>query len=354
MESKLQKYIDDIEEIDTSLLPDLQSRMDNLTKPKGSLGRLEELALHICLIVGRPDPPLKNREVFVMAGDSGVVEEGVSAYPQEVTPQMIHNFLNGGAAINAIAATTGFDINVVDVGVKSDIGADSPSLYKRKVRRGTRNFRKERAMTIEDAMQSIVTGIEMVLERNKERGLDILATGDMGIGNTTPSSAITSVITGSPVKNVTGYGTGIDPNGFVTKVKAIEESIALHKPDPSNALDVLSSVGSLEIGAIAGVILGAAIIKRPVLVDGFVSQAGALIACSLKPEVAAYIIPSHQSFERGSNAIWRHLGLRPYLYLDMRLGEGTGALLMGNLIEASLNVFNNMATFQDAGVSGKR
>ncbi|HPR42677.1 MAG TPA: nicotinate-nucleotide--dimethylbenzimidazole phosphoribosyltransferase [Candidatus Methanofastidiosa archaeon] len=353
MENKLYDYLNRIQELDTSKAEEMQKKMDGLTKPKNSLGRLEELAIQVCLIRGEQNPPLKNRQVFVMAGDSGVVKEGVSAYPQEVTPQMIYNFLNGGAAINAIGRTTGFNVNVIDVGIVGEIETDHPYFYNMKVGNGTKNFRVERAMTVEQAMESIVAGIEIVLKKNEEEPLDVIATGDMGIGNTTPSSAIVSAITGIPPKNVTGYGTGIDNEGFARKVKVIKESLDLHKPDPDDALDVLSKVGSFEIGAIAGTILGASILKIPVIVDGFISQAGALIACTLKPESVGYIIPSHQSFERGSSAVWRHLGLRPYLYLDMRLGEGTGALLMMNLIESSLSVFNEMATFEGAGVSNK-
>ncbi|MBN1785605.1 MAG: nicotinate-nucleotide--dimethylbenzimidazole phosphoribosyltransferase [Candidatus Methanofastidiosa archaeon] len=353
MEQKLYDYLKMIEEVDRSRLNELQDRMNKLTKPKGSLGRLEELALQLCMITGKQRPLLENREVFVMAGDSGIVEEGVSAYPQDVTPQMIYNFLNGGAAINAIARTTGFEVNVIDVGVARKIGSDNPRFFDRKIAEGTKNFKKERAMSIDQAVGSIVTGIEVVIQRNAERRLDLIATGDMGIGNTTPSSAVVSAITKVPVENVTGYGTGIDDQGFVRKVKAIEDGLRLHEPDQNDALDVLSKVGSFEIGAIAGTILAASILRIPVIVDGFISQAGALIACTLEPKAVDYIIASHQSFERGSSAVWRHLGLRPYLYLDMRLGEGTGALLMTGLIEASINAFNEMATFEDAGVSNR-
>jgi len=354
MEDRLYDYIDRIEELDRSMFEGFKMRMDSLTKPRGSLGRLEDLAIQVCMIRGEQDPSIENRQVFVMAGDSGVVKEGVSAYPQEVTPQMIYNFLNGGAAINAIARATGFKVNVVDVGIISDIETDDLNFHNMKIGRGTKNFREESAMTEEQAINAIIAGIDIVMRKNGEKPLDLIATGDMGIGNTTPSSAIVSAITQIPAKNVTGYGTGVDDEGFERKVRVIEESLEMHSPDPEDALDVLSKVGSFEIGAIAGAILAGGILKIPVIVDGFISQAGALIACTLKPEVVGYIIPSHQSFERGSSAVWRHLGLRPYLYLDMRLGEGTGALLMTNLIESALRVFNEMATFEGAGVSDKK
>lgn len=351
---ELTDYIRMITPPDTSIVAQTQEKLDNLTKPVGSLGRLEELALHLSTITGSHHPPLEHRRVFVMAGDSGIVDEGVSAYPQEVTPQMVFNFLNGGAGINALSRTGGFEITIVDMGIATDIATDHPGFVNRKIAYGTKNFAREQAMTRAEAEASIVAGIEVVMESHAARPLHLAATGDMGIGNTTPSSAIIAAITGAPVADVTGYGTGLDDRGLSKKITVIEAALDLHRPNPGDALGVLAAVGSFEIGGIAGVILGSAALKVPVIVDGFISQAAALIATTLVPEARSYIIPSHRSVEKGSRVAWGHLGLRPYLSLDMRLGEGTGAVLMGPLIDASMRMLNEMASFADAGVSGKQ
>ncbi len=349
----LSEYITQIQPLDISTIESTQAKLDNLTKPKGSLGRLEELALHIATITGTSNPPLESRRVFVMAGDSGIVAQGVSAYPQEVTPQMVYNFLAGGAGINALSKTGGFDITVVDVGIASAISTDHPDFMEKKVGLGTKDFSQGMAMTRDEAEASILAGIEAVLESHKATPLHLTATGDMGIGNTTPASAIIAAVTGAGVSDVTGYGTGLDDRGLEKKITVIEQALALHAPSPHDAIGILSSVGSFEIGGIAGVILASAYLHIPVIVDGFISQAGALIAALLNPYARDYIIPSHQSVEKGSLVVWNHLGLRPYLSLDLRLGEGTGAVLMGPLIDASMYMLNGMASFAEAGVSGK-
>ncbi len=326
-----------------------QRHLDDLTKPLGSLGVLEEIARKVITIYEGNVPSLQKRVVFTFAGDHGITAEGVSAYPKDVTAQMVFNFLRGGAAINVLARHVGADIVVVDTGVDYDFQG-AQGLIHRKVMRGTRNFLKEPAMTEQEAVRSIEVGIELGNEYCK-RGYRLFGTGDMGIGNTTPSSAITATITGSPVSTVTGRGTGIDDAAFVNKVKVIEQALSLHRPDPSDAIDVLSKVGGTEIGAIAGLILAVAANRQIVLIDGFISTAGALIAYTLKPEVKDYMFASHLSVEGGHAIALSHLGLRPILDLGMRLGEGTGAALAMPIVEAALKIYNEMATFSGAGVS---
>jgi len=353
MESKLQKYINEIAPLDTSGAERIQKRLDNLTKPHGSLGMLETLAMQVCLIAGSDNPSFRKRKVFIMAGDSGVVAEGVSAYPQEVTPQMVYNFLNNGAGINVLSKANGFDIEILDIGIAFDIETDDPRFINRKVAYGTENFTKGPSMTREQAAASVLAGVNAVREDYEKNGLEMAATGDMGIGNTTPSSAIVSAITGAAPEHVTGYGTGISDTQLQNKIDVIKRGISANNPDPKDGLDVLSKVGSYDIGGIAGVIIGAASVGIPVIVDGFISQAGALVAATMCPDVLGYVIPSHQSVEKGSQAIWSFLGLRPYLNLGMRLGEGTGAVLMAPLIESSVKILNEMSSFESAGVSEK-
>ena len=345
----LKKTAAEIKNIDRSLADQAQKKLDNLTKPQGSLGRLEEMAKRIVEISGSISPTLKHKAIFTMAGDHGVVEEGVSAYPKEVTLQMVHNFLSGGAGINVLAKHVGARVVVVDVGVACDM-PPKQGLVIKKVGYGTKNMAKGPAMTMEEAVRSVEAGIESVMSE-RERGLDIAGTGDMGIGNTTPSSAITAIITGKPVKEVTGRGTGINDLSFLHKIEVIEKSIAVNKPDPKNGLDVLSKVGGFEIGALAGVILACAAKKIPVVIDGFISGAAALIAYKIEPKVKDYMIAAHCSVEQGHSAALEFLGLKPILDLGMRLGEGTGAALAINIVDAGVKILNEMATFESAGVS---
>ena len=323
-------------------------RQDTLTKPQGSLGQLEEISIQLAALGKRS---IDRRAAIIMAADHGVAAEGVSAYPSEVTPQMVLNFVRGGAAINVLARQAKARVTVVDVGVNFDFDSSLP-IVQRKIMRGTRNMAREAAMTCQEAEAAIQVGIDVAKNENA-KGLDILATGDMGIGNTTPSAAIVSVITGQPVARVTGRGTGVDDSGLARKIATIEKAIAIHKPDPKNPLDVLCKVGGLEIAGIAGVIIGAASGGVPVVIDGFISGAAALIAYQLAPRVKPYLIAAHQSVEIGHRAILEHLGLRPLLNLNLRLGEGTGAVLAFHLIEAATRILNEMATFEEAGVSEK-
>lgn len=346
---KLNETIQKIEKIDYSLAAKTQKRLDNLTKPQGSLGRLEEFAKQVVEITKNENPSINSKVIFTMAGDHGVVEEGVSAFPKEVTSQMVYNFLRRGAGINVLARHIGAKVIVVDMGVACDLDPH-PELVVKKVNYGTKNMSKGPAMEKDEAIRSIEAGIE-VFESALGKGIDIAGTGDMGIGNTTPSSAIASVITGEPVEDMTGRGTGIDDKGLSGKIKAIKKAISVNEPDPEDGLDVLSKVGGFEIGGLAGVILAAASKRIPVVIDGFISGAAALIAYKLEPKVKDYMIAAHCSVERGHKLVLRYMGLKPVLDLDLRLGEGTGAVLGMGLIEAGVKILTQMATFQAASVS---
>jgi nicotinate-nucleotide--dimethylbenzimidazole phosphoribosyltransferase len=340
-----------IPDLDLQSAEKARERQNTLTKPAGSLGRLEELSIQLAGIRGALKPAFPRKAVIVMAGDHGVTAEGISAYPSDVTRQMVFNFLRGGAAINVLARQAGARVIVVDIGVAGEFG-QTTGLIHRNIARGTQDMSKGPAMTRQQAEESISVGIE-VAEAEIAKGLDLLAVGEMGIGNTTPSSAITALYTGKPVRLVTGRGTGLDEAGFVHKVEVIEQSLDLHKPDPADPIEVLSKVGGFEIGGLAGSILGAAARRVPVILDGFISGAAALLAVGLEPRVKPFLIASHLSVEAGHRAILEHLGMRALLDLDLRLGEGTGAVLAFHLIDASVKILNEMATFSEAGVSGK-
>jgi nicotinate-nucleotide--dimethylbenzimidazole phosphoribosyltransferase len=340
-----------IKAIDRSLMEKTQARLDSLTKPLGSLGRLEELAKMVAGITGKEAPVLRNKVVFTFAGDHGVTAEGVSAYPKEVTPQMVYNFLRGGAGINVLARHVGARVVVADLGVAEDL-SPNPLLIVKKVNYGTKNMVKGPAMSRAEAIRSIEAGIE-IFEDEFKKGVDIAGTGDMGIGNTTSSSAITAVFTAHPVEDITGRGTGIDDKGLTNKVAIIKKALAVNKPDPNDAIDVLSKVGGFEIGGLAGVILAAASRKVPIVIDGFISGAAALVAFHIEPKTKDYMIASHCSVERGHRVILEHIGLKPILDLNLRLGEGTGAALGIGIVEAAVKILTEMATFKEASVSEK-
>jgi nicotinate-nucleotide--dimethylbenzimidazole phosphoribosyltransferase len=327
-----------------------QARQNQLTKPPGSLGRLEELSIQLAGITGQLQPSLEHKHVVVMVGDHGVAAAGVSAYPAEVTPQMVYNFLSGGAAISVLARHVGAAVTVVDMGVGVPIHTDHPHFLDCKIGLGTRNILAEPAMSPAQARQAVETGIEVVNRLAETAGLDLLITGDMGIGNTTPSTAIAAVMTDVPIKQIAGRGTGLDEAGLARKIGLIEEAVAQHEPY-GDALDILAKVGGFEIGGIAGLILAAAARRIPVIVDGFISTAAALIAAGLCPAAKAYMISGHSSAERGQQAMLAHLGLMPLLDLNLRLGEGSGAALCVPLLEAAVKILNEMATFSEAGVS---
>jgi len=347
---KIEKLLQDIKPIDYTSFEETQKRLDNLTKPQGSLGRLEELAKLIVAITGKKNPDLSKKVIFTMAGDHGVYEEGVSLFPQEVTAQMVYNFLRGGAGINVLANHIGAKVIVVDMGVASDL-EPHPNLIIKKVGYGTKNITKHPAMSYRQTVNSILAGVEVFESELVSSGIDIVGTGDMGIANTTPSSAIVAAITQAPVKNVTGKGTGIDDATLKRKIEVIKKAIKFNKPNPKNGLDVLSKLGGFEIGGLVGIILSAAAHRVPVVIDGFISGAAALIATTLKPEIKDYMIAGHTSVEKGHQVLLDFIGLAPLLNMNLRLGEGTGAVLAMNLVEAGVKILTQMATFQQAQVS---
>ena len=348
--NRINEVIFKIKPIDIQFEEMAQNHLDDLTKPRGSLGKLEVLAKQVVCITESMNPSFKHKVIFTMAGDHGVTDEGVSAFPKEVTLQMIHNFLNGGAAINVLARHIGGCVDVVDMGVCGDVGRSDKNFIVKKIANGTANFAKGPAMTRDQAIASIVGGIDVFYER-KLLGIDILGVGDMGIGNTTASSAVIACISGKSPGLVVGRGTGIGDDALMNKINVIKNAIALNKPDKSDPIDVLAKVGGFEIGGIAGAILAAAANRVPVVVDGFIATAGALIALELAPDVRPYLIASHRSKELGHSAVLDFIGLNPVLDLDMRLGEGTGAALTISIVEASIKIFTQMATFSGASVS---
>lgn len=340
-----------IQPVDVSLREKAQARLDRLTKPLGSLGRLEELAMSYVAITRELKPSVPHAVVFTFAADHGVTLEGVSAYPREVTPQMVLNFLRGGAGVNVLAKHAGVDVRVVDIGVDYEFGT-VPGLLARKVMKGTNNLAVASAMTRSQAEQAVMIGVELATEAVRE-GIGLIGTGEMGIGNTTPSAAITAVMTGQPVVAVTGCGTGIDESSRRHKIAVIERALDLHRLDMMDPLDVLTKVGGLEIAGLTGLILGAAAARVPVVLDGFIAGAAALIAVGLQPLCREYLIASHRSVEQGHRMVLDHLRLKPLLDLDLRLGEGTGACLGMDLVCAAIKIYTEMATFDEAGVSDK-
>lgn len=347
---KLRETLDRIGPLDEGTMRAARLRQDALTKPQGSLGLLEELAIKVAGITGKVAPRLEHKVIITMAGDHGIAAEGVSLYPQAVTAQMVHNFLRGGAAINVLARHIGARVVFVDMGVAAAL-QPHPNLVERKVGYGTANMARGPAMTRGQAIRALTAGIE-IAERERASGMDIVGTGDMGIGNTAASSAIAAVLTGRPLDELTGRGTGLSEERVGEKAKVIARALAVNKPDPQDPLDVLAKVGGFEIAGIAGAILGAAAGRVPVVLDGFISGAAALLAVALQPKVRPYLIAGHSSAEKGHRAVLGSLGLSPLLDLGMRLGEGTGAALGIGLVEGAVKLLNEMATFQEAGVSG--
>lgn len=351
MMNELSQIINQIEPVQQAWLDYARKRLDSLTKPRDSLGRLEELAARYVAIRREEMPPLENKWVIVFAADHGVVAEGVSAYPQEVTYQMVYNFLRGGAGINVLARHAGARVEVVDIGVNHDFG-DIAGLISLKVAYGSRNLAQEPALTREEALRALLVGVELA-EEATGAGVDAIAAGDMGIGNTTPAAALASVFTGRPVGAVTGRGTGIEDNVWRHKIAVINRALALHRPNPADPIGVLAAVGGLEIAGIAGLILGTAASRRPLLLDGFIAAAGALVAAALAPTVTDYLIAAHRSVEPGHQITLDFLRMKPLLNLQMRLGEGTGAALGLGLLEAGVKIYREMATFGEAGVAEK-
>jgi nicotinate-nucleotide--dimethylbenzimidazole phosphoribosyltransferase len=349
---KLEEVIGGIEPLSEEWQLKARNYLNNLAIPQGSLGELLSLAEQLAAIKRTLKPSVRRKTVITMAGDHGVVEEGVSAFPQEVTPQMVANFVAGGAAINVLGEVAGARVLVVDMGVAADLSdlVKKGKILSYKVGNGTLNMARGPAMTREQAEKVLEAGIDIVGKLVGE-GVELLATGDMGIGNTTASSAILAAFSGHPVNEVTGRGTGISDEALKNKVRVIQMALDVNQPNANDAVDVLSKVGGFEIGGIAGIILGAAYYKVPVLVDGFISSAGALLAKKLAPNSWDYMIAAHQSMEYGHRLMLEELGLKPLLNLNLRLGEGTGAALAMSVVESAAQVIGKMLTFEDAGVS---
>ncbi len=326
-----------------------QQQLDMLTKPPGSLGRLEESAARLVALTGAP-PRVTHPVVFTFAGDHGVAAEGVSAYPQSVTAQMVDNFVRGGAAVNVLARDCGARVVVADFGVANPVGGDE-TLVRCPLGAGTANITRGSAMTREQAQAAIEQGARLALDAI-DAGADLVATGDMGIANTTAASAMTAALTGASVESVTGRGTGVDDEGWRRKVHVVRQALAVNRPDPRDGLDVLSKVGGFEIGGLVGVILAGAARRVPVALDGFITGAAALVAATLAPLSVHAMFASHRSAEPGHARALEHLRLVPYLDLGLRLGEGTGACLFVHLARAAARIYAEMATFKSAGVDG--
>ncbi len=349
-ERRLRAIVERIGPLDEEAMTAARARQDRLTKPPGALGRLEELSIWLAGVRGTPLPRVNEKLIVTAAADHGVARRGVSAYPAEVTGQMVLNFLAGGAAVNVLARHAGARVLVVDAGVAM-LPSTDPRLLVRAPQRGTGDISVGPAMPRAVAVASLLHGAELATQE-AARGVDVIGIGDMGIGNTTPSAAITAVFSGLAPAAVTGRGTGIDDATLAAKITRIEEALAVNAPDPADGIDVLAKIGGLEIGFLAGVCLGAAAARLPVMVDGFIATAAALVAAAVAPEVRHYLAAAHRSAEPGHDAALAQLGLRPLLDLQMRLGEGTGAALGIGLLEAAARLLSEMATFDEAGVSG--
>jgi len=349
--SLIKQVCDQIDPMDQSWLNAAREKQLTLTKPPGSLGRLEDIANRLAAIQRSVTPLVTKKRIYVVAGDHGVTAEGVSAYPREVTPQMVDNFLRGGAAINVLGRAGGIEVRVVDAGVDADL-SDRAELIQAKVVRGTSNFAVGPAMTRLEAEACLAKGIELAQAAAND-GISLLGIGEMGIGNTTAASAITAVLLGCDPETVTGRGTGLDDGGLAHKIEVIRRAVEINQPKGGDAIDVLAKVGGAEIGMMAGIVVGAAANHLAVVADGFISTTAAALALRLQPNVRDYLFNGHRSAERGHTALIEFIGEQPLLDLSMRLGEGTGAALAMNIIEGAAKLLSEMATFEDAGVSNK-
>ena len=350
MNEKLARLLERIEPADKSWEDKAWERLSSQIRPRGSLGYLEDMGAKLAAVCRSLSPDVAKKLVFTMAGDHGVACEGVSAFPQEVTPQMVYSFVQGWASINVLAKHMNADVRVVDCGVAADLPAEWPVVH-RKIAKGTANIAVGPAMSAEDAAAGILLGAELVEQAWTQEGYRLFGTGDMGIANTTPSTAIVAAFSGKPVEELTGRGTGIDDTALLRKIDVVKRALAVNSPNPDDALDVLMKVGGHEIAGLAGAVLGAAAVKAPIVCDGFIATAGALIACRLAPAARDYLFLSHRSYEIGHGTMVDLIGIRPILDLGMRLGEGTGAVLAMGLVEASAKVLTEIKTFAEAGVT---
>ncbi len=347
----LKQTIESISGQNETVKAQAKERLDQLCMPHWALGRLLDLALDLAGICGSMRPNIKRKTIVIMAGDHGITTAGISLFPKEVTMQMVQGFVNGVAGINVLAKQAGADVKVVDMGIAGDLSAlvADGNILDRKIAPGTDNFAEGPAMSREMAIQALETGISIAQELGDST--DLFGTGDMGIGNTSPSSAIVATLCRQPIADVVGRGTGLDDAQLENKIKVLEKALALNNPDPADPIDVLSKVGGFEIAGIAGLVLGAATLKKPIIIDGFISTAGALIAGRLAPKSKEYMIAAHRSVEKGQVAALADLGKEPLLDLQFRLGEGTGAAVAMNLVEGAVGLLTEMATFSEAAVS---
>ncbi len=347
-----QAVSDRVRPVDQTLRAAAQTKIDNKTKPLGALGGIEDLALQMSLVQKTLSPVVRKKALFVFAGDHGITEEGVSAYPSEVTAQMVENFLAGGAAINVLCRHHDIDIKIVDMGVKADF-KDHPDLIRKKVARGTRNFALEPAMTEQEVTRALDSGMEVFFASHEACKIDVVGLGEMGIGNTTPASAIISCVTGISPAEATGRGTGVDDQGLRHKTEVIERALAFQRVDPKNGVEILRKIGGFEIAAMAGAVLAAASTGTAVVLDGVISTAAGLVASVINPDVNGYLISGHKSVEKAQEAALRFMALEPVVDFRMRLGEGTGAALTMDIVDVACKIMNEMASFDDAGVSKK-
>lgn len=343
----LDKTLRMINGLDRELMIRAQERLDSLTKPIGSLGRLEDIVKQLVGITGNLFPRVDNKKIVIMCADNGVVEEGITQVTKEVTASVTKNFTKGFTGINVLSRHSRSDIVIVDIGVDEDLKCEG--ILNKKIRSGTWNIANGPAMTREEAIRAIEAGIEIVKELSSA-GVNLLGTGEMGIGNTTTSSAISIVLTGNNVDDMVGRGAGLTQKGLENKIKVVNRAIAVNNPNPNDPIDVLAKVGGFDIAGLVGCFIGAAAYRVPILIDGFISAAAALAAVKIKPEVKNFIFPSHGSAEPGSKKIMEALGLEPMLNLEMRLGEGTGAAIAFHIIDAAITAYNEMGTFGDAEI----
>ena len=343
----LDRTLDMIKGLDTQAEAAAQARLDSLTKPLGSLGRLEDIVRRVVGITGQICPAVNKKAIVIMCADNGVVEEGVSSCPKSVTASVTQNFTRGITGVNVLSKHAGADILIVDIGVDAQLV--EKGILNKKIRRGTGNIAKGPAMTREEAVKAVETGIEIVCELS-QKGFNLLGTGEMGIGNTTTSSAIAAILTGKSLKTLVGRGSGLTDEGLVSKIEVIKRAINVNNPDISDPLDVLSKLGGFDIAGLTGCYIGAAACRIPILIDGFIASVAALVAVRLKPEVKQFLFASHGSAEPGSGAVLEAMGLEPLLMLGMRLGEGTGSAVAFHIIDAAFAAYNNMGTFGDAQI----
>ncbi|MDY6824999.1 MAG: nicotinate-nucleotide--dimethylbenzimidazole phosphoribosyltransferase [Thermodesulfobacteriota bacterium] len=343
--------IENIQPLDRRLLEAANKKIDGKTKPPGALGRLEELAVQMCLVQNTLAPQIRRKHLFVFAGDHGVTREGISAFPADVTGQMVLNFLNGGAAINVLCRHHDIAMKVVDMGIVPDL-EDHPDLIQKKVAHGTRNLAREAAMSIAEAILALEHGMSVFLDAHAESPIDIMGVGEMGIGNTTPAAAIIAAITGISPARAVGRGTGLDDRGLGHKIEIVERALALHYPDPTDGFEVLRTVGGFEIAGIAGAVLAAASKNTAVVLDGVIATAAGLIAARINPDITGFLIAGHRSVEPAHAAALDFMGLDPLMDFNMRLGEGTGAALAMDTVEAACKIMTQMASFEDASVTG--